>query len=920
MIRRVRPLAAVALGAALFTAGGAHAAAAPAAQKAPQKTVSVEGITEYRLDNGLRVLLFPDASKATTTVNMTYLVGSRHEGYGETGMAHLLEHMVFKGSPRHTNIPQELTSHGARPNGSTWYDRTNYFETFAATDENLDWALDLEADRMVNSFIRPEDLASEFSVVRNEFESGENDPQGVLIERILSTMYLWHNYGKSTIGSRADIEKVPVPRLRAFYEKYYQPDNAVLIVAGKFDEAKTLSLVAQKFGSIPKPTRVLDETYTTEPAQDGERRVELRRVGDTQFFAAGFHVPAASHPDFAAVEVLSFVLSDTPAGRMHKSMVETQQASQVFGWVKDNKEPTFFLLGAALRKEKSLDTARDTLFATIEDVKTNAPSEQEVQRAKDSLLKDWETTLRNSERAAIALSEWVGTGDWRLMFLHRDRLETVKPADVSRVAQAYLVRGNRTLGEFYPTEGAERVDIPATPNVAALTKFYKGREAMAQGEAFDPSPAAVEGRLERSKLASGTEVTLLPKKTRGATVNVALQIHLGSEAALQNRGIAGEQVPPMMLRGTAKHTRQELQDELDRLKTQLQVNGNALQANATIETTRENLPAALRLLAEVLRQPTFPESEFELLRQESLTQVEEANSDPQQKAVTAFQRHMDPWPASDPRYVETPEESLASLKAVKLADVKAFHADFYGAGAAEIAVVGDFDKAEVSKLLGELFGDWKSKQPFARLVATAPDRAALVTKIEAPDKENAFFVAGQRLALRDDDADYPALVLGNFMTGGGFLNSRLSARLRQKEGYSYGAGSQLQASSFDKDGAFLAFAIYAPQNGDKLQAAFLEEIEKVLATGFTEQEIAEAKTGYLQQRQVSRGMDRELARTLVQRSYQDRTLTGFDAVLETKVQALTNADIQAALKARLQVKKLSMVQSGDFAKAAKSGQ
>jgi len=178
--------------------------------KGVKKVTSVEGITEYNLENGLKVLMFPDPSKPTITVNVTYLVGSRHEGYGETGMAHLLEHMVFKGTPKHPNIPQELTEHGARPNGTTWYDRTNYFETFSATEENLKWALDLESDRMVNSFIAKKDLDSEFSVVRNEFESGENSPFRVLMERVISGAFLWHNYGKSTIGNRSDIERVPI--------------------------------------------------------------------------------------------------------------------------------------------------------------------------------------------------------------------------------------------------------------------------------------------------------------------------------------------------------------------------------------------------------------------------------------------------------------------------------------------------------------------------------------------------------------------------------------------------------------------------------------------------------------------------------------------------------------------------------------
>jgi hypothetical protein len=281
-IRRALSLA-LALASALVAV--ARAAEPPAGVRL---AAEVEGIREFALANGLRVLLFPDPSKTTVTVNITYLVGSRHEGYGESGMAHLLEHLVFKGSRNHPNIPQELTAHGTRPNGSTWYDRTNYFETMDATDENLAWALDLESDRMVNCFVRAEDLASEFSVVRNEFEAGENDPRGVLLERVMSTAYLWHNYGKSTIGSRADIERVPIANLKAFYEKWYRPDNAILIVAGRLDEARTLGWIVEKFGPIANPPTPLDSTWTVEPAQDGPREVTLRRVGGVQaLWAAG---------------------------------------------------------------------------------------------------------------------------------------------------------------------------------------------------------------------------------------------------------------------------------------------------------------------------------------------------------------------------------------------------------------------------------------------------------------------------------------------------------------------------------------------------------------------------------------------------------------------------------------------------------
>jgi zinc protease len=327
---------------------------AAAQQGAPKKVTTVEGITEYRLDNGLRVLLFPDPSKSTITVNVTYMVGSRHEDYGETGMAHLLEHLMFMGSKNHPDIKKELQDHGTRPNGTTWYDRTNYFETFAATEENLAWALSMEADRMVNSFIAKKDLDSEMTVVRNEMEAGENSPGRVLMERVLATAYLWHNYGKSTIGARSDVERVPIERLQAFYRHFYQPDNAVLVVAGKFDEGKALELIRKTFGAIPKPQRQLRRTYTVEPVQDGERLVTVRRVGDVQHVAAAWHVPPGSHEEYPAVDMAAAILGDQPSGRLYKALVETKKAATVSMDSFQLHDPGFAYAQAMVRMDLSL--------------------------------------------------------------------------------------------------------------------------------------------------------------------------------------------------------------------------------------------------------------------------------------------------------------------------------------------------------------------------------------------------------------------------------------------------------------------------------------------------------------------------------------------------------------------------------------
>ena len=884
----------------------------------PVKVTTVEGITEYRLQNGLRVLLFPDNSKQTITVNITYLVGSKHENYGETGMAHLLEHLVFKGTPKHPNIPQELTEHGARPNGTTWVDRTNYFETFNATEENLQWALDLEADRMVNSFISKKDLDSEMTVVRNEFEAGENSPFRVLLQRVMSTAYLWHNYGKSTIGSRADLENVPIDRLQAFYRKYYQPDNAVLTVVGKIDEAKTLDMINKAFGVIPKPAREIEQTYTLDPTQDGERSVVLKRVGDTQVAMTAYHIPAGSHPDFAAVSVLAEVLGSEPSGRLYKALVDTKKASATTAFAFEWKEPSLLLTYAQVLKEKSLDDVMSTMRKTLDDVVTNAPTQEEVDRAKNEILKSIELMFNSSERIGLSLSESIGAGDWRLMFLTRDRIKAVTVDDVKRVASAYLKPDNRTTGMFIPTEKPERAEIPKTPDVEALVKDYKGNQDVVAGEEFDPAPANIESRTERTQLSNGMELAMLPKKTRGQSVEARITLRFGDAKTLANKATPAEFAASMLDKGTSKHSRQEIKDSFDRLKANVYIGGGPTQAFINITTTRPNFAEVLTLVGEVLKEATFPADEFEKLKNEMLSGIELRRSDPQAIAFTEIQRHINPYPKSDPRYIETFDESVASIKSLSLDDVKKFHKDFYGTSSATMSVVGDFDAAEVKSQVTSMFGNWKSSNPYTRIEMKPMAVKTINQSFETPDKPNAFFVGAYNFEFRDDHPDYPAMVLGNYMLGGGFLNSRLATRIRQKDGLSYGVGSQFNAGSLDHVGSFLAYAIYAPENAAKLESAFAEEITKVVTEGFTAEEIAAAKSGWSQSRTVNRAQDAGLAGTLNNYLFIDRDLL-WDESFEKKVMALTPDQINAAMKKHISLDKINIIKAGDFAKFKESG-
>ena len=897
-----------------FLLAPAQAQPAHAPTAAPiEKITSVEGITEYRLANGLKVLLFPDASQDTITLSVTYLVGSRHEGYGEYGMAHLLEHLQFKGTPRHPDQKNEFQRHGARFNASTSYDRTNYYETLAAGEGNLDWALELEADRMVNSNISKKDLDSEMTVVRNEFEAGENSPHNVLGERMASAAYLWHNYGHAIIGARSDIENVPIERLQAFYRKYYQPDNAVLLISGKFDAAAALRLIERHFNGIPRPARTLVATYTSEPTQDGERSVTLRRAGEVQLVGAQYHLPPGSHADFPAIDILVTVLTKVPGGRLHRALVEAGKASSVYGGDQQQRDAGYAYFGASLRKDMPLDAARAALIATLEGFAANPITDDELERARRQLLNDIEMALNNPRELGLALSEFIAMGDWRLFFLYRDGLRQVKREDVQRVALQYLKTSNRTLGIFLPTAQPDRAEIPPAPDVAALVKDYQGTAAVAAGESFDPTPANIDARTTVQQLPGGLKLALLPKKTRGGTVVAQLVLHWGDEQSKMGRSSACRLASAMLMRGTKQHTREQLRNEFDRLKASVSVSGNG----ASIETLRPNLPAALRLVAEILREPAFPESEFEQLKRSTLTGVESMKSDPNALAGLALARHLNPYPPEHWLYTATLEERIQRLASVSVADLRRCHDDFYGASNSELAVVGDFDAPQIASLAQELFGDWRSPRPFERIASRYQDVPAINRDLATPDKANAVFQAGLNLPLRDDQPDYPALALGNYLLGGS-SDSRLWRRIREQEGLSYSVRSSLSAGSLDAVGEFGVSAIYAPQNRARIETEILNVLQQALRDGFSETEVAEAKKGYLALRRLGRTQDGALVAKLAGNLYLGRRLA-WDADFDARIAAVTPQQVQEALKKYLAPHKLSIVKAGDFSRVANGG-
>ena len=877
---------------------------------------TIEGIAEFRLKNGLQVLLLPDDSRPKVTVNITYFVGSRHEGYGEAGMAHLLEHMLFKGTPNHPNIPAALKERGGDFNGTTWVDRTNYYETLPASTENLEFALRLEADRMQNSHVAEADLRSEMTVVRNEFEMGENSPMGILYQRMLASAFEWHNYGKSTIGNRSDIERVPIANLQAFYRRFYQPDNALLIVAGKFEPAAALELVVKYFGGIEPGTESRNTTYTEEPAQDGERSVRLRRVGSVALAGAVYHIPAGGHPDLPAVQVLQRILTTEVSGRLYKSLVQTRLAAEVGGETLSLHDPGALVVLAQAAGDVPAAKLLAALTETVDAAARDGVTAEEVDRARSALLKERELVAADSTQLAIQLSDWAAQGDWRLYFLHRDRLEDLTAEHVTRAAATYLKTDNRTVGLFEPTAMPDRSTIPQLANLRESLQGYRGREAVSAGEQFDPSPENIDARTQRVTLRSGIQAALLPKSTRGNSVTLRLTLRYGTVESLQGARQAAELLPALLMRGTRQLSRQQVDDQLDQLRTELSTSGRPGEVVVSITTRRQALPEVLSLLRQVLREPALPQEEFELLVQSQTATLQEGSTDPQMLATTAVRRKLAPYPANDPRYVPTIPEALTSLKAAKVTQVRQLYERFLGGTNGELAVVGDFDPAELVPAMESLLDGWKSAEQTARIPRkVAAGESGGIEKISTPDKENAIYFAASALPLSDSHPDHAALSLGNFVLGGGGLSSRLADRVRQKDGLSYGVGSALQSSAIDPYSTFYIFAISNPANSPKVKDAIGEELTRLLKDGLTDDEVAKARDGWLQERQIERATDAALAELLSVNLAAKRTMQ-HHAEHDRQVGELTAPRVLEALRKHLDVKRLFIGMAGDFSKGA----
>jgi zinc protease len=898
----------------------------------------LDEVIEHRLDNGLHVLLMPEPSSPTVTVNVTYRVGSRHEQDGESGLAHLIEHVMFAGTRRFPRLLEACADRGIRVNGNTSVDRTAYLAAMTANDHHLRWLLDVEADRMIDRGFTQEDLDRERGVILSELAEVENHAYRLLSQRVAAAAYRWHSYRRPVIGAMPDLEALDLAAVRRFHQRFYRPDGATLTIAGRIDPAATLTMIDESFGHLTPAGHAADDTGssaqgrlpgTTEPPQDGERLVMLRRAAGEHLIMSAFHIPAARHPDFVPIVVLSRLLSDAPWGRLRTALVATDLASSVITDTAYAHDPGLMTHCVTLPKSREPGAARAEMMRVLDGFANQPVTDEEFERACRTLTKHLTRALGDVTRLAVSIGHYIGAGDWRLGFLHQQQADVLTKADVQRVADAYLHGSNRTVGVLESDRSTRLVHIPPAPAVAATPTPGTGRSVSpvrpvwakrAVREASTPPPAdglPVRVTPIRFTLTGGHKVVMAPGRSADDRLAICIRLHHGDEASLWGKSRLAEAAGCLLTRGTASLHGLALKDALDRLDCHVMARGWPAYAELTIDVASTRAADALRTIGGMIREPDFRLDDLDDWRRTRSVAAENGRHDPRQTAELTLKRCLSAYPPGDPRYVPSFAERVSALAALTIEDVRRFHAEFVGASHGATAVVGPLDEQardEVSAVLEDVFGDWRNATP-STWPAPAYRRAEPVNlTIRVTDRGNAHLMVALPVPVSSAHAAYPALVAATYVLGGS-MTSRLLRRLRHEEHLSYLAGADFSDTPLSDRNVFLAYAMARPQDLLEAEQLLVAELESAVRDGFTEQEVDLAKAGVIRARQSERANNRGLAAILAADTVFNLAPDRWES-FRSHMNRLSADDVHTAFSAYIDTSRLTIIKAGDLADSA----
>lgn len=823
------------------------------------KPAELNGIRESVLPNGLTVLTKEVHTAPVVYFSVWYKAGSVNEGLGQTGMSHLLEHMLFKGTKTRGPgvISATLQNNGAQFNATTSFDRTNYFETLAS--DRLELGMEIEADRMVNSLFDAAEHRKEMTVVRSEYEAGENNPGRALSKAVRLTAHQVHPYRWSTIGFRADIENTSRDEMLAYYHNYYVPNNATIVLVGDFDTERALALVRKHFGSIPSRP-VKQQFITPEPPQEGERRVVLRRAGALPQILIAYHIPEWSHRDRYALDVLETVLSGGRTSRFFQNLVQTGLASSADAYDYGLRDPDLLFLDAGAQTGKSNAELEKALLAEVEKLQTTPISDEELNRVLNQSEAAYIYSKDSVQSQGRVIGENAMKGDWRYGETYVENLRKVTPADVQRVAQLYLVERNRTVGYFEPVAKAAATRqasagkattyaAASAPRNAAVSyrssALVRPRVRFAQGPAA-PTSSAGQTAPKPTRVVLDNGLTIIVQENH-ANPTVSLSGALLSAGGVfdprDKAGLAGF-TASQLSRGTQSRSLLDIARTLESVGASVGVSGGQEYVSLSGRSLTRDFSTILDVLSDKLRRPSFPADELEKARRQTLAGIEEAREETGALASIALSGAL--FPKGHPYYLPTLDEQEATLKALTRDDLVAFHAAHYAPDRMILTIVGDVKTDEAIAAIKKYFGDWQKKGNLPPVVipdTPLPKGPTRTMVIPVADKAQVDVLYGYPGQLKRTDPDfYTAVVLNTILGGGTGLSSRLASNVRDRLGLVYGIYASADATL--GAGPFQVQFGSNPGNVDQAVAEMERQLTLMREKGATPEEVAQA-VGYL---------------------------------------------------------------------------
>lgn len=852
------------------------------------------GFSSYVLPNGFKIILVPYPSAPNARIELLVKTGSKLEGYGETGMAHLLEHMLFKSAGKRASLKSDLTALGASWNGTTTAERTNYFETLAAEPAKIDEAIRIEADRFIRASFTKKDLASEMSVVRNELERNDSDPGSLLMRALQRQSYFWHGYSRPTIGARSDIEDAPFSALQAFHKKHYRPDNAALIVSGNFDPQRVLKLASQLFAEARNPATPKVGNWTREETRAITNRSELALAAGKTMVASAWKLPGATDRQTYALDLATSAICDDDWGSLRKDLVlERKIATSVSCGTQIQADYSLLVSYATAGKEADAEVLSQALRNHIETAAANGISQEQLDRARVAELNSYERLENAHESLAYYLSRSEVAGDWRLYFWQRDMVKALTLDEANAALKKWTVAVNRSDVLLRHADG---IVAPELPKFVDAKELVTGKDWPAIVMHADPVPTSAD-ELAKATIKvplddSQAKAALISRQTQGNRAWVVLGNDYGNESTLALRRTACSMADRLMALGGAGLSRDQLSEKLEALQAKWSLDLGGV----SVEAPRENIDAALDILLAAWTYPSLPVEEFERIKASSIARLEAALKDPVAVAASTVNLRFNNYPAQHPYQPRSIEQQLAESKTVSYADATACIAEFAGIAQIRLGMVGAFSPRDVQSVWSKIAKLPKTKIPYERVKDIAAPLTVDTTPINVamPEKPNAVISGSTLLRITDESPDFPALRIAVKLLGGD-ADSRIWKRLREREGLAYSAGVHLAGSHFEPRSRVSIQASAASDKADGAMNSLKDELANALKDGFSEQEVDRAKAAWMQERKTTLRDEKSFASNLAEGLYSGRDYAWL-AKYDEKITRLSAQEVTLALR------------------------